>query len=111
MGEGGRGKHMSEIWLPRAARYLVLVRDTPLHRTAPPLHRTAPKEGGEKQFSRRRGGRSVPHLCFTGASTFAAPGAVANVRNSFPAGGPADPCRIFVLMGRAHLPRREQLLM
>ena len=53
--------------------------------------------------------RSVPHLCFNGASKFAVPGAVANVRNSFPAGGPADPCRIFVLMGRAQLARRAQL--
>ena len=94
-------------FVPRAARYLVLVRDTPL--TAPLT--TAPNEGGEKQFFRRRTENPCPHLCFTGASTFAAPGAVANARNSFSAGGPKTRARIFVLLGRAHLPRRAQLLM
>jgi len=59
---------------------LVLVRDTTTepHRTTAAHRTTAPKEGGEKQFSRRRA---------------------------------ADPCRIFVLLGRAHVPHREQLLM
>ena len=70
------------------------------------------------------GRRAVTHMCFMygahimyGASTFAAPGAVTNVRNSFSAGGPAGrDAHVFYVRSThnetlAHLPRRERLLM
>ena len=48
-------------------------------------HMCRARRGGnfkrEKQFFCRRTENSCPHLCFNGASTFAVPGAVANVRN------------------------------
>ena len=70
LGWWNRSGHSGQF-SPRAARYLVLVRDTtaPLNTT----HHHSPNEGGEKQFFRRRTENPCPHMCFTGSSTFAAP--------------------------------------